>query len=83
MGFGGRRLELILSVSVSSHLSITKFIALRSTHVVLLMNLLTPKSKLFNKTVIQKQGKTWWRVVERSILHIRKPMLYPTELRAL
>ncbi len=25
------------------------------------MNLFTPKGKLFNKTIIQKQGKTWWR----------------------
>jgi len=30
------------------------------------MNLFTPKSKLFNKTVIQKQGRTWWGVVENS-----------------
>ena len=72
-----------MRMAFSFHLNITKFIRLRSTHVVLLMNLLTPKSKLFNKTVIQKQGKTWWRVLERLILHIRKPMLYPTELRAL
>ena len=60
----------------SSHLNITKFIASRTSIVLVLMNLFTPKSKFFNKTVIQKQGKTWWRVVERSILHIRKPMLY-------
>ena len=45
---------------------ISKFIRLRTSIVVVLMNLFTPKSKLFNKTVIQKQGKTWWRVVENT-----------------
>jgi len=47
------------------------------------MNLFTPKSKLFKKLLFKnkvERSGVWWRI---AILHIRKPMLYPTELRAL